>query len=309
MSSLQRTNKSSDAGKLLRIFRLLHLLWNTANGLRVEEIARLQEVSKRTAYRDLLVLEESGFVLLRDERSGRIRLGKAKDSAQMIGFDKSEAELLLTAVTGLPATKGRERLVDKLRSFGFGPSRNTNQTGQRHYAQLHQAIQKKVQVLLMDYRSAHSKSSRHRRIEPYAFTDDLSSVLGYEAATSSNKTFKLERIGEVRPLTEPWAHEFLHQPSDRDPFGLPLQEEQCLIRLQLGNLSAQLLQEEFPAAARHLQALNTHHPGEEKWLFEIKVSSMAGIGRFVLGLIDDIEILEPASFKTFLRQRIGNKIR
>jgi predicted DNA-binding transcriptional regulator YafY len=161
----------------------------------------------------------------------------------------------------------------------------------------------------MAYRSAHSRSERNRSIEPYAFSDDLSAVLAYEPSASAIKTFKLDRIGEVRILREPWKHEHLHQSPEQDPFGLPLGPESIEIKLSLGALSAQLFREEFPTHAHRLQPVSTQPNETATWLLHLRVGSMQGIGRFVLGLIDDVQIIGPSSFKKYLRDRIGQKLR
>ena len=313
MTNPKAGQKQSDAGKLLRLFRLLNLLWNTSTGLRVEEIAQIQGISKRTAYRDLDILDQSGFVLIQEERSGRFRLSQARESGQLLGFDRAEADLLLTAIASTTPTKGRDRLITKLRSFANLPEpmvpNPTNPEAPTPYSLLHEAIRRKQCVLLMAYRSAHSRSERNRSIEPYAFSDDLSAVLAYEPSASAIKTFKLDRIGEVRILREPWKHEHLHQSPEQDPFGLPLGPESIEIKLSLGALSAQLFREEFPTHAHRLQPVSTQPNETATWLLHLRVGSMQCIGRFVLGLIDDVQIIGPSSFKKYLRDRIGQKLR
>ncbi|MFM8787042.1 MAG: hypothetical protein ACKOFE_05260, partial [Bacteroidota bacterium] len=71
----------------------------------------------------------------------------------------------------------------------------------------------------------------------------------------------------------------------------------------------QLFREEFPGFAHCLQAI-PHNPNETP-TFEIRlrVGHLQGIGRFVLGLIDDIQIIGPSEFKAYLRTRIGQKLR
>jgi len=313
VTSPKSGRKQSDAGKLLRLFRLLNLLWNTPTGLRVEELALQQEVSKRTVYRDLEVLEQSGFVLNQDERSGRFRLQQPKESSALLGFDRVEADLLVQALVPTAPTKERDRLLAKLRAFGTpaGLLHQASHTAAAHsaYSRLHEAIEKRLSVILMGYRSANSHTERNRNLEPYAFTEDLSAVIAYEPSASANKTFKLERISEVRVLQEPWRHEHRHQKIVRDPFGMALGPDATEIHLRLGELSAQLFREEFPGFAHCLQAI-PHNPNEAP-TFEIRlrVGHMQGIGRFVLGLIDDIQIIGPSEFKAYLRTRIGQKLR
>jgi len=62
--------------------------------------------------------------------------------------------------------------------------------------------------------------------------------------------------------------------------------------LKLGLRSANLLLEEFPLAAKHLQKL----PNNE-WLLDTDVCSFDGVGRFVMGLLDDIEIIDSPEFE------------
>lgn len=313
MTSPKIGRKQSDAGKLLRLFRLLNLLWNTTSGLRVEEIAVQQEISKRTAYRDLQILEQSGFVLRQDERSGRFRLNQARDSGSILGFNRAEAEILLHALAASAPTKERDRLLTKLRSLGTPAGRlnKASNTTLAHspYSRLHEAIQRQQCVILMAYRSANSHTERNRSIEPYAFTQDLSAVIAYEPSASANKTFKLDRIGEVRILPERWKNEHRHHGMVRDPFGMPLGSDAIEVHLRLGELSAQLFREEFPAFAPLLQKLSKHPNENPSWELRLRVGNLQGIGRFVLGLIDDIQILGPVAFKKYLRTSVGQKLR
>ena len=43
-------------------------------------------------------------------------------------------------------------------------------------------------------------------------------------------------------------------------------------------------------------------------IVSLDVVSYLGIGRFVLGLYDDIEILEGAGFKDYIKSKIGKMI-
>ena len=67
----------------------------------------------------------------------------------------------------------------------------------------------------------------------------------------------------------------------------------------LGQLSANLLREEVPRAA---DCMTPHD--ERHFRLDLDVCSYIGIGRFVLGLYDDIEVLGNDEFKEYLRQHI-----
>mgnify|MGYP000624383877 CR=1 FL=1 len=44
--------------------------------------------------------------------------------------------------------------------------------------------------------------------------------------------------------------------------------------------------------------------GVDHFIFEAPVCSFEGVGRFVLGLCHEIEIIEPEGLKTFLQERV-----
>ena len=75
------------------------------------------------------------------------------------------------------------------------------------------------------------------------------------------------------------------------------------VKLKLGLRSANLLIEEFPLATKHLQKL----PNNE-WLLDIDVCSYDGVGRFVMGLLDDIEIIDSQEFEQHIAE-ILNKMK
>jgi predicted DNA-binding transcriptional regulator YafY len=78
---------------------------------------------------------------------------------------------------------------------------------------------------------------------------------------------------------------------------------ECRTRVQLllNVRAAHLLLEEYPKSADYLKEIDHEH-----WLLETEVCSFLGIGRFVLGLMDDIEVIEPKEFVQFLKERLKN---
>jgi hypothetical protein len=72
-------------------------------------------------------------------------------------------------------------------------------------------------------------------------------------------------------------------------------QERTRIVLELGLLSYNLLIEEYPLAERDLKPL-----GEGRWLLDTEVAGMAGVGRFVVGLLDDIRIIDTPELEQYL---------
>ncbi len=73
-------------------------------------------------------------------------------------------------------------------------------------------------------------------------------------------------------------------------------EQRIRVRLELGLLASNLLCEEYPLAERDLKPLR-----RGRWLLDTEVAGMAGIGRFVVGLLDDIRIVDAPELTEYLR--------
>ena len=71
--------------------------------------------------------------------------------------------------------------------------------------------------------------------------------------------------------------------------------------MYLGPLSRNIIMEEYPDAASYIDKVSGN-----RWLLRLPVCSYAGIGRFVLGLYDDVEVTGSDGFKEYLRGKIAN---
>lgn len=78
-------------------------------------------------------------------------------------------------------------------------------------ANLFQAAREKKKVLLKSYESDNSRTIRDRYVESYGFTTDYIDVCDYDLEDAQNKIFKIQRIGEVEVLDEPWTEEKSHR--------------------------------------------------------------------------------------------------
>jgi hypothetical protein len=75
--------------------------------------------------------------------------------------------------------------------------------------------------------------------------------------------------------------------------------DQYRVRIRLGMMAHNLLLEEYPLAER-----DTTKDGDG-WVLDTMVCNYRGVGRFVLGLMDDVEVLESEEFKKYLRTKIA----
>ncbi len=111
--------------------------------------------------------------------------------------------------------------------------------------------------------------------------------------------FKVSRISEVEILDKNWEHTQEHRPAYMDIFRIS-SFKQLPVKLQMGLKASSLLVEEYPLAEKYLTKIS-----DTQYILETNVCSYEGIGRFVLGLLDDIKILHSPDFIEFLKSRIA----
>ena len=163
------------------------------------------------------------------------------------------------------------------------------------------AIEGKKQVILKNYKSGNSNQIHDRIVEPFSFTEGFVSVWCFEPASGSNKTFKVARIEDIEELGADWAHAEAHHADFVDVFrvGGP---EKMPIKMYLNLRAYRLLIEEYPRAEQFVKRFN-----DKMYLYDGWVSNYEGVGRFVLGLLRDVVVLEPKAFKDFLNEKIAGK--
>ena len=294
-----------DQPKIERLLRLMMML--TANNrYSVEELAERLETSPRTIYRYIDTFKEAGFLITK--QGDCFRLDKKskyfKDISQLVHFTEEEAYILNSAIESIDPTNAiKQNLKAKLASvYDFKMLAECVVKGEnaRNVNSLIEAIENKKQVILKNYTSGHSKKVSDRVIEPLSFTTNYIQVWGYEVSSGKNKLFKLSRIGSVEVLENDWAYESEHSVGMMDIFRIT-SFEQIPIKLKLGLMASSLLVEEYPMAEKYLSPVLGESGSS---ILDINVCGYEGVGRFVLGLLDDIEILEGEGLKEFLRERM-----
>ncbi len=291
-----------DQPKLERMLRLMKML--TANvEYSVDDLAERLDMSRRTVYRYIDTFREAGFVV---KKSGdRIRLDKEsphfKDISQLVHFTEEEAVILRRAIESVDDTNLlKQNLKRKLYSvYDSKTLANTVVKGRnaRNVHELIDAIENGRQVLLKEYRSA--SSVRDRLVEPFAFTTNYVNVWCYDCDAHTNKIFKTARIGSVELLESEWQHKTEHSQGFVDIFRMNGHKRKR-VRLELGIMASNLLLEEYPLAERDLTQI-----AGNRWLLDTEVADYAGIGRFTVGLLDDVKIVDSPEFSQYLREYIA----
>lgn len=292
-----------DQPKIERLLRLMKLL--TANNrYTVDDLACKLDMSPRTVYRYIDTFREAGFVVKKN--GNYIKLDKKspyfKEISQLVHFTDEEAHILKSAIESIDENNIiKQNLKNKLYSvydYKILAECVTKGSNAKNVNNLTEAITEGKQVLLKNYSSAHSKHISDRIIEPYEFTTNYIQVWGYEPESGENKMFKVSRIGEVQILGNDWQNREKHRSAYMDIFRIS-SFEQLPVKLELGLRAASLLVEEYPLSEKFLKKLS-----DSSYLLQTNVCSYEGIGRFVLGLLDDITVLGPSEFIDFLRARI-----
>ena len=293
-----------DQPKIERLLRLMKML--TANvEYSVDDIAARLDMSRRTIYRYIDTFRDAGFVI--KKRGNCIRLDKEsphfKDISQLVHFTEEEAVILRRAIESIDDTNLlKQNLKRKLYSvYDSGTLADTIVKGQNssNVHALIEAMENRQQVVLHNYQSSHSIRDRH--VEPFAFTTNYVNIWCYDIDNKCCKIFKTARIGSVEISGNGWQYSELHKETYMDIFRMIAAPNSNLIevKLKLGRLSYNLLMEEYPLAERCISQIDNDH-----WMLDTTVANMQGIGRFVVGLMDDIEIIDSPELEEFLSNYI-----
>ena len=292
-----------DQPKIERVLRLMKMM-ASANRYTVEELAERLNTSYRSIYRYIDTFKEVGFVVHKEE-GAVYRLGKEspyfKDISQLIHFTDEEAHIVNQLIGALDDTNMlKQNLRRKLSSvYNCTSLANSIVKGKNaeNVNRLIEAIDEHRQVILRSYSSSHTSSKRDRLVEPISFTTNYVQIWCFDTSDNKTKIFNTARIGEVEVLDTEWQHEAEHRCGHIDIFrntGF----EKMRVQLRLGVMAHNLLTEEYPLSERDLKQLDDTH-----WLLDTEVCNYAGVGRFVMGLAEDIEIIDSPEFIDFLRQK------
>ena len=299
-----------DQPKLERLLRLMKIL--TANNyLTVEEIASRLSITPRSVYRYIDTFRVAGFVI--KKKNGCIRLDKSspyfKDISELIHFTEEEAYILKSAIESIDENNIlKQNLKKKLYTvYDYKILAETIVHGRhsRNVHQLVQAMEKRQAVILKKYASSHGNDIRDRKVETFAFTTNYEQVWCYCLEDREVKLFRVSRIGALEILPEPWQHEAEHKAGYIDIFRIH-SNRKLPVKLKMGLRATSLLAEEFPLAAPQLKKLP-----DNQWLLDTEVCSYEGVGRFVLGLPEEIEIIGSPEFVEYLTgqvEKMKNKL-
>jgi len=285
--------------KLLRVLKLIGLLKSRSKS--ISQLADSLETTTRTIYRYLELLEEVGFIVDKDFHNRYFI--HTEEQAQETEFTNEEAilvkELIQSGARGHPL---QDTLLKKLYLNSDLKTISQNLLKARLgilVDRLGQAIREERLVVLRNYHSANSDQINDRKVEPIYLTPNFDAVVSLDQADQKNKHFKLERIGEVVLLDQPHKYQHLHQKIQTDIFGMTAERE-IWVSLKMNLRAYLLMREEVPLSVPFLKKEG------DTYSFYGPVGSFEGIARFVLGLLDSVEVVRPIEFKEYLQDRIND---
>lgn len=266
-----------------------------------ETICQRLGISRRTFYYYLESFRDWGFVV---EKKGR-QYSIERESPYLrrlfetINFTEEEALTLLSILNKVGDENALTlRIRDKLdRFYDFHILEHPEL--REHVAHcvsvLYDAIKYKRVVKIMGYSSPHSKTVMDRVVEPFLMLNNNNDVRCYELTSGKNKIFKLSRMRDVVMMDLSWSHEHRHKQVFTDIF-LFSGEERLPVSLRLDLLASRVLLEEYPRVSPYVTDEDEQHK-----VLRMDVASYLGIGRFVLGLYDHVEVMGDEAFITYIR--------
>lgn len=295
-----------DQPKVERLLRLMKMMTGNVN-YTVNDMAERLGTSYRSIYRYIETFKDAGFVVHK-LNGGVYRLGKDskhfKDISQLIHFTDEEAHIVNQLINGLDDTNMlKQNLRRKLVSVYDCTSMANSIVKSEHANTINVLIESIYQhrkVILRDYASSHTGVVQDRFVEPFGFTTNYVQVWCYEPSSGMNKLFKTSRIGSVEMLNEEWEYADSHKEGYIDIFRMT-GFEQHRVCLELGMLARNLLVEEYPLSERDIRQVDDGH-----WILDTMVCNYKGIGRFVMGLMEGIKIVDSPEFRDYIDDKINS---
>lgn len=290
-----------------KLERELHLILLLAENHQysINELCDKVGISHRNFYYYLEFLRDCGFRVYKNGNT----YGIDRDSPffnhlmSRISFTEEEAvqigRLLDKAELGNPLVANIKKKLERFYDFNILADEDLREQAAHNIRSLYDAIKMKRQVVLHGYTSPHSQTTRDRFVEPFLLMNNNNEVRCYEPASGLNKTFKVSRMQNVEILDTEWEYVKYHRQVFTDVFMFS-GEVLLPVELYLGQLSYNVLKEEYPQAGKMVEITT-----DGRRHLRMDVCNYAGIGRFVLGLFDDIEVVGDVGFMNYLRKKIN----
>jgi predicted DNA-binding transcriptional regulator YafY len=284
--------QTTQFSRKLKLFISLY----TKGSIPKKETARIWQITERTLERYIKEFRAFGMIIYFENGFYHLKDDGLQHPIPLFTIDIDEAEQLWHLAHSLEdGSPIRKIFHHRLQDFFEVKSQTkfiVNYKKSENIKMLQKAIHTEKQVLLKSYKSAYSNKTRDRLVEPIHFTTNYKVVVCFEVNDQLLKHFSTARIDSVE-LLEGYQFKNEHKHLEHDVFGIH-SEEKYPVKLKLSLRAKHLLIEEYPESEPYIKGR----------IFKTNVNGFEGVGRFVLGLYEDIEVLESEELKEFLRKKI-----
>lgn len=271
----------------------------------VKEICGSLGVSRRNFYYYIELIKNSGFIVYK--RNGCYHIDQRSPFLNkllhLLQFTEDEAvtmrKLLDMAGTSNSIINNLKYKLDRFYDFSILSDVEMRRKTAKMVNTFYEAIKAKKVVKLVGYSSPHSHTTSDRFVEPFLLMNNNNDVRCFEILSGKCKTFRLSRMEDAVEVDLKWSHEAEHKQVFTDIFMFS-GEEHRPVSIRMGQLAHNVFLEEYPAGQKFITQEDARH-----WILNLEVCDFRGIGRFTLGLFEDIEILSDDCFRQYIRDKIG----
>ena len=289
--------------KILRVFKLISLL-KKAPAKSTRNIALMIDITERTVYRYIDLINEIGFDVQKD-KNNKYSI-KHDDEGANEYFNLEEAQLIKELLfSSAKSSVLKDGIIKKLfvkSEMDMEANHIINSNNGKMVAQINEAIKQQKQVVLQKYYSANSNNISNRIIEPIQFTNNYQMLCAYEAASQQNKFFSVDRMSAVLVTDKSFEYAGFHHFEKPDAFGFSnIDNKKVKVDLKLNLRAYVILKEEYPMV---IPFIKLDHKNKTYRLV-LEVNDPKPITRFVLGLLDEISILGSEEFLAHLKSFVS----
>lgn len=315
----------ASVGKIRRLLQILEYL-QSGRKYHTGQLSEFLDVSKRTIFRDLKVLQESGVQLLYDdvemgywvppstflpptdltinETLALLVLGeKLGQSGSGIPFQKAARDAALKLLSNLPdSIRGMLSDLSDHLQIGLEP-RHPLEHADEHYNRLLQAIETRCKIRIQ-YDSLHEGKSISTLVSPYEMFFQKRSwyLIGRSSVHRDIRTFHVGRIKASTLTTD--TYEIPPRFSLKRYFGNAWRmirespEVEVIVRFK-------------PLVARNVAEVLWHPTQKMLWNadgsldFHVQVEGIREISWWILGYGDQAEVIAPQSLRELIISHVG----
>lgn len=285
--------------KILRVFKLFSLL-KKAPAKSARNIALMIDLTERTVYRYIDLINEIGFDVHKDKNNKYSIKYDDEGANEYFSIEEAQLikELLLSSAKNSVLKEGIIKKLFVKSEIEIEVNHMINANNGKMVSQINEAIKQQKQVVLQKYYSANSNNISNRIIEPIQFTYNYQMLCAYEIASQQNKFFSVERMSAILPTDKSFEYKAFHRFEKPDAFGFAnIGNKKIKVDLMLNLRAYVILKEEYPMVIPFIKQDNKN----KTYRLELEVNDPKPITRFVLGLLDEINILGSEEFLAHLK--------